>query len=87
MSKDTQGVLIIAGYYLLVIGLGLLLCRPKLVFYLSVLLGIIACAVMFRLKIYIEMGGLGHTLPFAFVGWHISRTRLKRKTTPPTPPK
>lgn len=81
MSKDIQSVLIIAGYYALVISFGFLLNRPKLVFYLSILVGIAACVFMFSLKIYIEMGGLAHTLPFAFAGWQISRIRLKRKKT------
>ncbi|MEK7780281.1 MAG: hypothetical protein AAB370_02125 [Verrucomicrobiota bacterium] len=79
MSKDIQGGLIIAGYYALVVSFGFLLYRPKLVFYLSILIGIAACVFMFSLKIYVEMGGLAHTLPFALVGWQISRIRLKHK--------
>lgn len=69
---------IILGYYIVVVLLGILIPKPKLTFYVAIILGVATCALLFQLRIYIEMGGLLHTLPFAFVGWLIARWRQKR---------
>jgi hypothetical protein len=75
MSKDTASDLILIGYWIFVILFGFFCLKPKLVFYVSALIGLAVCALLFEMRIYIELGFLAHTIPFAFVGWWISRKR------------
>lgn len=74
---------IILGFYIIVAALGWFCTKPKFTFYMAIVLGVATCALLFQLHIYIEMGGLLHTLPFAFVGWLISRWRQKQKLLKP----
>jgi hypothetical protein len=73
--------LIIWAFYLVSACVGIVCSKPKLAFYVSVCLALVACAALFYLKIYIEMGGLFHTTPFAIIPWWISRYRQKRKAS------
>jgi len=79
MSKEITSDLILVSYWIFVILFGFFCLKPKLVFYVSILLGLAVCALLFELRIYIELGFLAHTIPFAFVGWWISRKRKTRK--------
>jgi hypothetical protein len=76
MNPERKGEIAIFGFYGISIALGFLIGRPKLAFYLSVFLGIATCALLFHLKIYVEMLGVFHAVPFAFVPWAISHYRL-----------
>lgn len=79
MSKSNISNLIFGVFYVASVCVGFVCPKPKLALYLAVCLGLVACAALFCLKIYVEMAGLFHTLPFALVAWFISRYRFKRK--------
>ncbi|HQK02573.1 MAG TPA: hypothetical protein PLP12_19130 [Verrucomicrobiota bacterium] len=87
MSKSNIGDLIIGIFYFVSVCIGFVCSKPKLAFYLSVCLALGACAALFYLKIYVEMAGLFHTLPFAIIPWFISRYRQRRKGAGAVPPK
>jgi hypothetical protein len=79
MSNADKADLIIGLYYIVTIYIGLFCVNPKLAFYISVFLAIGTCSLLFYQRVYIELGGFGHTIPFAFVAWLISRYRQKRR--------
>jgi hypothetical protein len=85
MSKSNIGDLAIGAFCFASVCIGFICSRPKLAFYLSVCLALVVCAALFYVKIYIEMLGLFHTLPFAIVPWFISRFRQRRKSNGAVP--
>lgn len=67
------------AFYIAALAVGFLCPKPKLAFYLTVLLSIGACVLLFHIGYAIEMGGLAHTTPFAIVPWWMSRRRQERR--------
>ena len=72
------GDLIILGYYVAAIAVGFVFKRPRVCVYVSLGLACITCVILFKMRIYLELGGLAQTLPFAAVPWLIARRRRKR---------
>lgn len=70
---------IVLTYYALAICLGVWCRRPRLAFYIALVAGLAVCVILFRLKVYLEMGGLLHTLPFAWITWWIAHRRRSPK--------
>jgi hypothetical protein len=79
MPHVDRGDIVIIAYYIVAIGLGFFCLKPKVAFYLSVLLAIAFSYLLFVLHIYIELEGMAQMLPFAFVVFFISRSRYKRR--------
>jgi len=80
MPKLDTGDLIIIAYYCVALSLGVLSRRPRVAFYGSVVLALLACACMFALGIYIELGGLAQTVPFAFVSLFVCKGLRRRRS-------
>jgi len=81
MEKIDTGFVILLVYYGVCL-FGCMVPKPRLVLYVLVACGLIACWVLFQLKIYVEMGGLLHTLPWAFVASWISKHMHAKKRKP-----
>ena len=79
MDKIDTGFVILLAYYGVCLLLVCLVPKPRLLFYILVTCAFITCWVLFELRIYIEMGGLLHTLPWAFVASWISKQVRARK--------
>lgn len=75
MPIQSPGALILFAFMVLALTLGFVCHRPKLAFYGSLLLGLATCGFLFSLGIAVELGGLAHVIPFAFISWLISRHR------------
>jgi hypothetical protein len=79
MEQIDTGFIILLAYYGICLLLGCLVPKPKLVFYVLAACGLLVCWVLFQLRIYVEMGGILHTLPWAFVAsWISQRIHMRR---------
>ena len=73
------GNAIIISFYLLTATFAWFCRRPKLAFYVTVALSLVVCGLLFQLRVYLELGGLAHTTPFAVITWLISKNRAKHE--------
>lgn len=74
-SSQTWGTPVILGFYLASSLLGMLVPRPRFVFWTTVLFAFLGSVVLFRLGVYLEGGGLAHMLPFAFIARWMAKRR------------
>ena len=79
MTQASIGNITVLTFYMVFVGIGFLCSKPKVAFYSSVGAALVACVVLFKMKVYLEMGGLLHTVPFAIVPFLICRFRKKRE--------
>jgi hypothetical protein len=67
-------------FYAMTLALAWFCWRPKLVFWLTICLGLVACCALFHYRVYLELGGLAHTLPYAWLARMLSGHRAKRRS-------